>query len=1858
MANKLSKFPSEHSEFEPLAQRAFQQWAPGAEWKYHSIRGGHSGAAVIRVDVHPVEAGRISSGQYIVKLGRPSKYPGTEPESVAHERARQRAPIFAEHHLPRLIESHQDDEGEALLYDIAGGSFARYAPAAAGQFRLICARLCYDLLAYWVDRQPGGLAPAHVLLERWLEYRLDPAHSDLPRIVEKVLGPEDLAIEGKLVVVNPLRLYQLLATRAAEPFEYLDALIHGDLHCGNLLLLRTEPDKEPYHIIDFALSRVAPAGFDQAYLEVALLMELLDESDPAPLLGVLEGLESGKPVTTLPNAESLLACLTAMRSAVLRWKNDYQNRRHDVVDRQMILARVAAGLNWAKKPISERNRRLALAYAGFAARRYLEVYEPALWEALGPPARQSPADPPGNDATDDEVWNELWAIMSSFSPSAGRFLLVAGAQGDDPRLRALGQLPWSVIIDIDPSSEQQGLFRQAEPILAAHRMIHVFGKSRLDSSFARGTAWMMAAGWPRTGEPVTPFAQWRYDYLEPIRQLIDRLNAEASPGPIKVLVLPGATLDRDAPMGRLAEVVSVIEERTRGKANTLVLGRSPLPLVGETRCRHLPLDVTVFLARLEATVGVNVSTEVAQIPGKDGALRSIPMVSLRALQENLQVLHTRLRHEPDLRAPDVAPDSFWRGHPPTWADFLAGADIQRTVHDALLALVREKLVDGRSGTIPVHHNPGAGGSTLALRIAWDLHREYPTVVLREQSRALAARLETLFRLAERTVLLVAEASDLTDAARKDLQEELARTGCRVVLLYVRRVLSREPTDVCLFDPMEPTEADAFLKAYQRLTSDPRRRGELARITSESALERYRTPFFYGLITFEKEFVSIERYVGAHLQGARSKARSVLQYLAMITIYSNTGLHESLLRRLMGVSDDAQLELPELLGDGPARLVTTRGDRLRLLHQVIAEEVLVVLSGGAREDAKRELHYLARDFIRDVASVADPESVAVQDLFRQLFVDRQGAGHEAEDRQDFAPLIETADGVGRNLGHTVLAALTEYCPADAHFWNHLGRHQLYRLKRNIAEAEKYLDQAIRLSPGDALHYHTRGLIRRSQLREFIAALPPPAVHDLLAGLTPLFDRAVADFDEARRLDPESAYSYITHVQTILDVVGVLTRASGVTSIARIAPAVASWVQDKITTARSLLFEVRHKRTVGDQDPYLTRCAAELQSLYGNLDEAIRIWEVAHAGGRGTVSSRRALTDAYLARAGQRWSALQKAELRAIVTLMERNLASASRCEDDYRIWFEAYKALPEFDIEDALDRLRLWAERFPSWRPWYYSYVLHFSLWFDGRSGSLEGYDRCLDRCRELARGRARFSHLWLSQDRTPCRLLSSDDLGEWDRTAGFWVNARGLRRINGVISDGQLDAHRGIIRIGRRVEVPFRPGNDFFAHQDENRGVSFLLGFSALGPRAWVVNGETVEDGDPVGPRGALAIPVEVEAPALADESRRDRVRALKLDRVLGFVRDLVVAQTGLGTDVTTADLCERIDATFGVDGLLGQLGRNLEQLLGTTPGYDLVRDGETVRVRLHAPSTEEPGRAGRSCREVGLVIEFAAEDPARAWGLIQTSAGRTHYFRQTAVAAADRHGVARGSRVEFTPGQNARGPIATAIRVCEQSPAEPLPQREESSAELAFGRLPPPRPTPPRPAVAAARTAQREPDSVPAMRAKARELAIRFVRETAEQGKPARQADLGDRLAAAIPGEGRLVKRLGYSTLTRFLAEVPELICVGDGADRIIRLHAASHQVLQPKPAPPGTTRHPPPPPPKRDDELRKRVLAEIVRIVATQPGQRLLLVELGSTLGKMFPGDRKLANRLGHSTLSKFLAGVPGFQIEDGHLVIVPQT
>ena len=359
------------------------------------LGGGKSGAAVFAADIESA----AFTGQAILKLDRAEDPAGQQAhEASLHSQAIADAPQFAATHLPRLLHTLHHENQFALLATIAGRGleYAELWPDCAFEQQLQTIRdMSRGLLEDWNSdyRLGEGMHMPPQLLKGWLDYRVDPAgggriHGFLSNSCG--LSPEvpSITFEGQWYP-NPLAF--VLGVREVPDRLRLRAVTghcHGDLHGLNLLISPSGSGATNYYIIDLADYQSSQfLLFDHAYFELSYLLTSRSNASSMDWATILSRLSRFDHIDDQRGLRAddlgLIEIVGALRKEVTDWIDRHQADRLSYMESQYLLARVAAGLNFTNKQVSDETRRMAFVYAASNLKDYLKLNK-LDWPKYGP----------------------------------------------------------------------------------------------------------------------------------------------------------------------------------------------------------------------------------------------------------------------------------------------------------------------------------------------------------------------------------------------------------------------------------------------------------------------------------------------------------------------------------------------------------------------------------------------------------------------------------------------------------------------------------------------------------------------------------------------------------------------------------------------------------------------------------------------------------------------------------------------------------------------------------------------------------------------------------------------------------------------------------------------------------------------------------------------------------------------------------------------------------------------------------------------------------------------------------------------------------------------------------------------------------------------------------------------------------------------------------------------------------------------------------------------------------------------------------------------------------------------------------
>lgn len=1426
---------------------------------------GKSGAAVALVDVeidHPRH-----SGLAVLKIEQKNQW-GEPSEHARHIKARALSADFSRI-IPEVIVRHETGEWDATLYNVVEGglrftnTLKHVSPHSSSVFQSISDQL----LSKWNCKSKlseEAFTPEQVLKE-WLGYRL----SDMSGLVPFIRNEFGVSATDSLwwifrdkFLPNPLSF----ATKERYDWKlrahrFLRGAIHGDAHSGNFLV---PPTRNKFFVIDFGLAREnSLILYDHAYLEIDILLNsFLEPATPERLLDLLEFIDSWSEngigesafplsqVSISSHEEVALSAVSQIRMGVKLWMRRSMLSARESVERQYRLALVAVGLNWAnKQSLSEKTRRLSLLWAAHSAHCYLKLENDARKPSLPDATKIDESHKPGVGRAD--ILHEL----RHFDPSAQTHWLIVSADSfatqTNASLSGLALAHWSLIIDFGAELIPGDVVRNFRIALARpHRPVHyLVPNDQVDVGFMSSTVWLSACGMPsRPSSRITDFRTWQRKYAPLVREWIRLAVAEQSARPIFVVVAGDPRSN-----GFVNWLFEAGIEAGLDPATFLFLGIDPAAKPVGARLLNATLDEVGSAATY--IFGTAISTNEIWLPSRDGGQRQISDDDFNYVCEDLELV---VRAAVDFTQSLVTNQDFYHGNPPSWNDIELHRDIDRDVSPELNATVLEALKAHRTMTIPFPHTPGAGATTVARRILFSFANSYPCAILKRLSEQTADRLGLLTQQLGLPVLVLIDRNVLSQEGRERLYQQTRTNQTKVVLLHLYRQI-KPPigrSSMHLVGPMSFDESKRFANEFSRATPEKGRQKLINDLATKPALARYRLPFFFGLYAFGKDFHGVSAFVREHIDNEilsqdGSSAR-ILCHVALTTLYSQNGIEIDLIRRMAGGENNNRTStLQSIFGESTLQLLIIEAhQQIRAIHPVIAEEIvdcLLLDRGRLRENLSK----LSIDLIEDFEKLK-PTPNALLEILSQMFVTREPWTEESHD-SGFSRLI--GDINDQVLERSTMKALTESFPGESHFWNHRGRHSSRRAVEAFSITKGYFERAIELAPADPLHHHALGMAcRREQYRlarNFLNEArekPGDQSSELLEIVEEVHSAAREAFLHSKELAPDSEYSYVTNIQMLAEILRDLKRASKIesSSVFLENSSVSKFVSEAISLAMDNL-ETLESLRLGDPSKMMLDCEARLENIIGSAQSTIQAYEKLLANpSSNKQNARSAIARTMMFDVRRQWDKLSIDRIRRIRDLMSENLVSGSALsEADIRMWFQASRRLPDFDVEEALVTLKRWDAISKNVDAKFYIYVLEFLRWFNGDSLDTRELDKCIRECRDRAQTspfRAQ-SLEWFGTSQTANKVVHRSELGNWDEDRRFFANVSMLRTVEGVVTriDSPTKGEIEVLspnrdeRLASSLRIFFQPKGNFLQGRDNNRPVQFYLAFTYDGLHAWEV---------------------------------------------------------------------------------------------------------------------------------------------------------------------------------------------------------------------------------------------------------------------------------------------------------------------------------------------------------------------------------------------------------------------------------------
>lgn len=969
--------------------------------------------------------------------------------------------------------------------------------------------------------------------------------------------------------------------------------------------------------------------------------------------------------------------------------------------------------------------------------------------------------------------------------------------------------PISLVVDLDPQSDTAGLLARTRSAVETLRAVHLGSPSNPPPFGAGSCAWVNIQGFDN---PVASLPKWTRIARRPWRAM---LTAFASAiGGRRVTILTTDTGDSEWDGWRHALVDDLLTELgERAHLGTLGRGQS---VDSDFR---LALRADELAAALTAMLPAE-GASPRMLPGSEGPVE-ISATDANWIAEDATVYWMA---EPDNSGFKAATLDFLRGGEITQAALAADADVTRTQAASIQRQLLGMLGGRRTLRLNLFHAPGAGGSTIARRIGFNIRTQYPVLFLgRFREGETVRRIEALSRQTRSAVLVIVESPAVRDDQVATLMVELHAASLSTVVLAVSRAYtppSAASSAPYVGEVLGDQEAQEFVDRYS--AENYAARSDL--LTIASYKDHRRNAFFFGLVAFEREFHGIEAFVRGRLSGVEGAQRQVMLVCSIAHLFGQTAVPEYALARLVGlppsrVGGFARTLAPELRG----LLWRSQEGEWRTTHPLIAEEILRQLGGG--DDLwPQALSNWGRTFA-DFCLDGETDDT-LRRLMESVFTERDDAAQSGTNRESFARLIEKIPS--REGASQLLKYLSDRQPDHPHIWAHTARYYAFRMN-DFATAEVFAKRASDLSPDSATLHHILGMVYRSAVYDGLGR------NVSLSELAPWVDSASREFARSRELAASTQdHGFISEIQMHVKIVQHAIRDRSLAVYLRGTPH--RLVVSSVEKAEDLISTLRYRGDPKKPSSFEQTERAKLTRIYGDYSASLQLLDsLLHKGTVPLSIVRRQLVWTYLARVDRNWRALSPKDVNRVVSLLDENLSMDGYSSSDALAWWRAVRLKnPPASHERVKEILAYWRASNPCLDAEYCSFVAYALDVLAGLPASMADAERHARKSAEMARseGTRTRSVDWFGEGSGMASLVHHSELGRWDPALDFWADTTRLKMVEArILQIRGPQAGAADISGMKAFFVPQRAGAIRGRH--ENERIRGYLAFTHDGLRIW-----------------------------------------------------------------------------------------------------------------------------------------------------------------------------------------------------------------------------------------------------------------------------------------------------------------------------------------------------------------------------------------------------------------------------------------
>lgn len=1103
----------------------------------------------------------------------------------------------------------------------------------------------------------------------------------------------------------------------------------------------------------------------------------------------------------------------------------------------------------------------------------------------------------------DGIWSDILKECDYFSKES-RYVLISPPSFPDVtlnQLKELADIKWNFIFDFNPDSQNGGLHEALSNRLLSQNIHPITIKQNTERGIV-GTSyqslnWLFANGIKSISDTIcSNKREWNRRYVSFIKSLISDYVSEHTH--LYTLIF---LWDETSYIRSIVESFDELITNTN-RVKYIILSDTE-EIKNEIEKEFTDYNIHVFcMSQLGFIEGIrqsvfsntdNISISAFPIPCNDESgevkYRDLEKLYYSLLERGLFTIHRGIELSDNNQNIDEC--SFYKGSVITWKELSDEIDVRRNKKHTIEERIKSLLERPKGGyVLDLQHKSGGGGTTMGLRLAFDFHKQYPTIIIKEYKRNKTG--EAIFEIAEfsqKPVLAIVESASVTRNELLKLVTQVNKDKKHVVFLYISRIfLDTKDSNLSIFLPdymLDIAERNRFITHYSHILSDPISKKKIQDLSSQTPADCEIIDF--GLTAFDGEFSKnrICEYLWSYLD---KFPKNQLQFAGFVSIiyhytqkctpelwFENMFLNNSLVNELNQLPKEKRY-FKKLFA---SKFDIEKGEfdkewkpRFSSFSEHIIRLSLCGKKGFENENWKDFLSQWSVDIIRYIRENNEILTDDIRKMIMSLFLNRDNENilgvSDAENNisgRKFARILR--DIAHKDSQLIIFRKLTEAYPLEAHFWGHLGRfiYENAQTEDEYEEADEIIHKSLELQEFDSDLWHIKGTCNYKRSR-FITRNSNISDTDeqfveMEQLVQELVDQASSDYQKSREYDNNNLYAYASQIQMLIDTITWRQQRASCKIVAFLTDTKFFWYENQLNKIFELVDcanyilessqDVVQSQSLNKSKSIISSCEGTVFKLIGDFTKAIDKFKILSSSSERQFRPyfRRLYVLATLASKvnnkhnefNNAWEKLSDVELKDMKRALEDNIREEPTNPSHIKLWLKAARySKSGFKLDDALPLVKMWhdySQDLSKIEATYYMYILYvckaINEGFISTSMNVQYAKDFIAECAQYANN-DKYSFEWLGCGTELKQIIHHSKLGKMNSSSKFFNDVSLLREVEGIIIS---ISNRKVGRISLEcgLEAFFVPANGNFSDNDIASSVKFYLGFRQDSLVAWDV---------------------------------------------------------------------------------------------------------------------------------------------------------------------------------------------------------------------------------------------------------------------------------------------------------------------------------------------------------------------------------------------------------------------------------------